>query len=283
MYSLIKFFRRKTHKIGLALSGGAAKGLAHIGVLKALKEAEVPIDILAGTSMGAMIGACFAKDGEISVVEGVALNTGLRQLAIMLDPKLSLLGKGLIRGQRVETLLRSLIGDVEFKDLKIPFAVVATDISTGQEVILSKGSVIKSVRASVSIPGIFVPATLEGRCLVDGGLTNPVPVEVLRDMGAEFVIAVNVIAEPTKSKHAGLHAEGKIVKVPNIFNTLLQSFYIMEYEVIRERMLKADIIICPDVRHIEAFDFHKGEEAIASGYEAAKEAIPKIRKLIRKR
>jgi NTE family protein len=278
----MRFFRHKTPKIGLALGTGAARGLAHIGVLKALKEAEIPIDMVAGSSMGAMVGACFANDGDISAAEKMALQTGWRQVARILDLKLSFLGKGLIRGQKIEALLRSLIGDAEFKDLKIPFAAVATDVNTGKEVVIRKGSVIQAVRASISIPGIFVPATFEGKCLVDGGLTNPVPADVLLDMGAKLVIAVNVLVSPGKSKKAANGGEGGGTgEMPNIFKTLFQSLYIMEYEIIRQRLPKADIIITPDISHIAAFEFHRGEEAIQAGYKAARDALPKIHKLIK--
>lgn len=180
--------------------------------------------------------------------------------------------------------MHSLIGDAEFKDLKIPFAAVATDVNTGEEVVIKKGSVIQAVRASISIPGIFVPVTLEGRCLVDGGLTNPVPADVLRGMGAKFVIAVNVLVAPWKGKRvASVRKESGIAEVPNIFKTLFQSLYIMEYEIIRQRLPKADIIITPDISHIAAFEFHRSEEAIQAGYKAARYALPKIHKLIKNR
>jgi NTE family protein len=277
----MSFFRQKTSRIGLALGTGAARGLAHIGVLRALMEAEIPIDMVAGTSMGAMIGACFANDGDISTAEKMALKTGWREVARILDLKLGLLGKGLIRGQKIEVLLHSLIGNAEFKDLKIPFAAVATDVNTGEEVVIKKGSVIQAVRASISIPGIFIPVSFEGKCLVDGGLVNPVPADVLRDMGANFVIAVNVLGEPRRSKGtARLPREGKVSEVPSIFKTLFQSLYIMEYEIIRQRLPKADIIIAPDVSHIAAFEFHRSEEAIQAGYKAARYALPKILKLL---
>jgi NTE family protein len=280
--SLMSFFRHKRLKIGLALGTGAAKGLAHIGILKALKEAEIPIDMVAGSSMGAMIGACFANDGDISTTEKMALKTGWRQVAQILDLKLSLLGKGLIRGQRIEMILHSLIGDAEFKDLKIPFAAVATDLNTGEEVVIKKGSVIQAVRASISIPGIFIPVSFEGKWLVDGGLVNPVPVDVLRDMGANFVIAVNVLFEPRRSRGTARPSkDDKVAEVPNIFKTLFQSLYIMEYEIIRQRLPKADIIIAPDVSHIAAFEFHRGEEAMQAGYKAARYALPKIHKLMK--
>lgn len=277
----MRVFRRKPAKIGLALGSGAARGLAHIGVLKALKEEAIPVDMVAGTSMGAMMGACFAKEGEITTVEEIALETGWRQVARLLDPKLSSLRRGLIRGRRIEELLSSVIGDVQFEDLKIPFAAVATDVNTGRGVVIRKGSVIEAVRASISIPGIFVPVTLEGKCLVDGGLTNPVPADIVRHMGAKFIIAVNVLVEPSKSRRAvDPSTEGGMVEVPNIFNTLIQSICIMEYEITKARIVKANIVISPDVSHIEAFEFHRGEEAVLAGYEAARKVLPKLGRLI---
>ncbi len=277
----MRVFRRKPAKIGLALGSGAARGLAHIGVLKALKEEAIPVDMVAGTSMGAMMGACFAKEGEITTVEEIALETGWRQVARLLDPKLSSLRRGLIRGRRIEELLSSVIGDVQFEDLKIPFAAVATDVNTGRGVVIRKGSVIEAVRASISIPGIFVPVTLEGKCLVDGGLTNPVPADIVRHMGAKFIIAVNVLVEPSKSRRAvDPSKEGGMVEVPNIFNTLIQSICIMEYEITKARIVKANIVISPDVSHIEAFEFHRGEEAVLAGYEAARKVLPKLGRLI---
>ena len=280
----MEFFRRKPPKIGLALSSGAARGFAHIGVLKALKEASIPVGMVAGTSMGAMMGACFAREGEINAVEEIAINTGWRKLVRLLDPKLGSLRKGLIRGRRIEELLHSLIGDVDFRDLRIPFAAVATDVNTGETVVLRKGSVIEAVRASISTPGVFVPVTLEGRCLVDGGLTNPIPADIVRDMGAKFIIAVNVLVEPQKRARPVSPPKGdEMTDVPNIFNTLIQSIYIMEHEIVSTRIPRADIIISPDVSRIESFEFHKGEEAILAGYEAARNALPRLQRLIGKR
>lgn len=280
----MRFFRRKPPKTGLALGSGAARGLAHIGVLKALRDASTPVDMVAGTSIGAMVGACFAKEGEITAVEELALNTGWRELARLLDPRLGSLRKGLIHGRRIQELLYSVIGDVEFKDLKIPFAAVATDLNTGREVVIRKGSVVEAVRASISMPGIFVPVTLEDRCLVDGGLTNPVPADILHDMGAGLIVAVNVLVEPQESKHAAsLSKEGGVAGLPNIFNALIQSIYIMEYEITKARTLKADVVITPDVSHIGAFEFHRGEEAILAGYEAARKALPKLHRLAGRR
>jgi NTE family protein len=276
----VKLSRHTTPSIGLALGSGVARGLAHVGVLKALKEASIPIDMIAGTSMGAIVGACFANDGAISAIETLALKMHWRQLARLLDPKLNFLKKGLVHGKKIEEYLKSLIGDIEFKDLKIPLAVIATDINTGEEVVFREGSVIEAVRASISIPGIFIPVRLRGRCLVDGGLTNPVPVDVLSDMGAKFIIAVNVLAEPQKRNTACVDPSS-IPQIPNMLNTLLQSLYIMEYEIIKSKIIKADIVINPDVSKMEAFEFHKKQQAILAGYNAARDTLPELRRLLR--
>ena len=192
------FFRKRKSKIGLALGSGAARGLDHIGVLKALKEENVSIHALAGSSMGALVGACYAREGEISNLEEIMVNIDWKSMLRLADPNLALLYKGVIHGKKVKELLKTLIGDIEFKDLKIPFAAVATDANTGEELIIRSGSVVEAVRASISIPAIFTPVKLNGRFLIDGGIVNPVPVSVVKDMGATFVIACNVIHKPQK-------------------------------------------------------------------------------------
>jgi len=202
--------RRKRPKIGLALGSGAARGLAHIGALKALIEEGISIDMLAGSSMGALVGACYAKEGEIANFEEIVLKTNWKQLVRLADPNLALLFRGFIHGQKVKELLRTIIGDIEFKDLKIPLAIVAADANTGEEVVIKEGSVIEAVRASISIPAIFMQVKFSAqggsasggrdRFLIDGGIVNPVPVKVVKDMGATFVIACNVIQEPKKRK-----------------------------------------------------------------------------------
>jgi len=211
--------RKKKLKIGLALGSGAARGLAHIGVLKALIEEGIPIDYISGSSIGALVGACFARKTEIVGLEEVVLKTDWKKLIRLADPNLALMLKGLIHGQKVKELLRAIIGDIEFKDLKIPLAVVATDINTGEEVIIKEGSVVEAVRASISIPAIFMPVRFsaqEGfdsgardKFLMDGGIVNPVPVKVVKDMGATFVIACNVIQEPKKRKNFNLSKRQK--------------------------------------------------------------------------
>lgn len=197
----MKMSMDKIPKIGLALSGGAARGMAHIGVLKALKENSIPIDMIAGTSAGAAIGACYAKDRMVATIEEMALGMDWRKLARFFDLNLILLRKGFLHGQRVKSLLTTCIGgDINFEDLEIPLAVVAADVQSMEEVVIDHGSVVDAVRASISLPVVFTPVKWAGRFLIDGGVVNPMPVDVVRSMGAEIVIAVNVlhIAQPRK-------------------------------------------------------------------------------------
>ena len=267
-------------KIGLALGSGAALGMAHIGVIKALLEADIPIDMIAGTSMGALVGACYAADGQIEDVEELALTANLRKITHLLDPKFTLIRAGFLHGKRVEGFLKPIIGDRDVNQCKIPFAAVATDIHSAQQVVITQGSLIKAVRASISIPGVFVPVNYDGRYLVDGGAINPVPADVVKSMGATFIIAVNVLNDPRKRIHLGLTGSKKSRRAPGIMNTLIQSIYIMEYEMVRASILKADIIIEPDVSNIEVYEFHRGPEAIEAGYRAAVAVIPEIKRLL---
>lgn len=180
-------------KIGLALGSGAARGLAHIGVLTSLQKRQVRLDYLSGSSIGALVGACFAKEGDIEPVKKLVLDTDWRRLVDLVDLNLAFLLKGFVQGEKVKELLRALLGDVHFKDLKIPLSVVATDIKNGEAVVINKGSVLDAVRASISMPALFMPCKRNGSFLIDGGIVSPLPVTEVRDMGSEFIIASNVI------------------------------------------------------------------------------------------
>ena len=195
----MRFFKKKK-KVGLVLGSGAARGLAHIGVIKALEEDNVSIDMIAGTSIGALVGACYAKKGEIADFEEVVLNMDWKRLLQLADPNLAFMLKGFVQGEKVKELLKTILGDIEFKDLKIPLAVVATDVNTGEEVIIKEGSVVEAVRASISIPVIFTPVKFKDRFLIDGGLVNPVPVGVAKRMGATSIIVCNIIQPPGERK-----------------------------------------------------------------------------------
>ncbi|MFC2006962.1 patatin-like phospholipase family protein [Chloroflexota bacterium] len=258
-------------KVGLALGGGASRGLAHIGVLEVLKKERVPIDMIAGTSTGAIIGALCAQGKDVSVIRELAFDLSHRRFVSFVDIALS--RNGLIQGRNINRLLETILGSqIKFSDLKTPFACIATDIMTGEEVVLNQGLLLDSVRASISIPVIFSVAKVNGRYLVDGQLVNPVPVDILREMGADFIIAVNVIP----NFKAGIR-QTKILKGPTILDVIMNSMDIANTLLVRHSLEGADIIIEPDVRHIGTRDFHRVEECIRQGKKATEEAIPKIR------
>jgi NTE family protein len=261
-------------KIGLALGGGAARGLAHIGVLEVLEKEGIRFDMIAGTSAGAAVGALYAQGKLASQMEELALNTGWKRLVSLVD--LALPRSGFIEGTRIKNQLKSIIGDIEFSDLKIPMACVATDIRSGEEVVINQGSVLEGVRASISVPVIFTAVKWKDRYLVDGGLVNPVPVSTVREMGADFIIAVNVIPDIGDRTQ-----RTKRFKQPNIFNIMLQSIYISTYSVVRSSLEGADIVIEPHLKHIGYVDFHRARDCIAQGKLAAQDLIQQIKKQLR--
>lgn len=302
-----------TPRIGLALGCGAARGLAHIGVIRALNEAGIGIHCIAGTSIGALIGAVHAA-GRLDELETFFQGLGWRRMAPFFDvvfPK-----SGLIDGAKVEALVCSHIHPETIEALRIPFCAVATDLLTGEEIAINHGDVIEAVRASISVPGVFTPQRAHGRTLVDGGLTNPVPVSVARAMGADIVIAVDlnhgVVVEraserlrpdrtdappsiqrtdgrrqsrraPTArlfARNAGdaqrfPRRPSSREPLPNIFEVLLASVSIMEARITQSR-LEADrpeILIQPPLGHIRFLDFGRAEEIIGIGHTAARESI----------
>jgi NTE family protein len=262
-------------KIGLALSGGAARGLAHIGVLEVLHKEGIPIDMIAGTSAGAVMGAIYASRLDISFMVKEAMDANWKKLAPLIDP--SLLKSGFIKGKKIKNLLAGYIGgNLKFTDLKIPFACVATDIETGEEIVIDSGQVPDAMRASISIPGIFTVVKRDGRFLVDGGLTTPIPINVVKKMGAEFIIAVNV--NPDMTSRISKTRRYKRRNEPNIFQIMMQSIYITTYALSHTCLVNADIIIEPDLTNISAGDFNRAGELIEQGRQAAQEAMPEIKK-----
>jgi NTE family protein len=260
-------------KVGLALSGGAARGLAHIGVLDVLRKEGIPVDMIAGTSAGAVIGAIYAWNQDTTRIKKEAREVNWTRLAPMID--LSLPKSGLIKGKKIQSLLASYVGgNTKFSDLRIPFVCVATDIDTGEEVVMDTGSVAEALRASISIPGIFTVTKREERYLVDGGLTAPVPVNAVKRMGAGFIIAVNVT--PAVTRRAVRKS-----REPNIFQIMMQSLYIATDSIARSSLQDADVVIEPDLAHIGAGDFQKARELIRRGEQAAQNAIPEIKKKLK--
>lgn len=267
-------------KIGLALSGGAARGLAHVGVLAVLQQEGIPIDMIAGTSAGAVMGSIYAWNQDTEIMKKQALDTEWKKMGIMVDP--SFPRNGFIKGRKIKKLISSFIPEnIRFRDLHIPLACVATDIDTGEEIVIDKGLVLDALRATISIPGIFTVVKREGRYLVDGGLTTPVPVSVVKSMGADFVIAVNVNPDVTGRMGKTYRHRVEANKEPNIFQVMMQSIYITTHSLALNNMADADIVIEPDLAYIGASEFQKAPELLELGEQAAREAVPEIkRKLV---
>ena len=264
-------------KIGLALGSGAIRGLAHIGVLEVLEKEGIPIDMIAGTSTGAAVGALYAQGKGAGQIKKLTLELGWKKLTPLVD--LSLPKTGFIRGKKIKDLLASFIGgDIKFSDLKVPFTCVATDIGTGEEIVIDRGSVLEAVRASISIPAVFTVVRRGGRYLVDGGLVNPVPVSIAKKMGADFIIAVNVIPDVTDRAYRVNKERTEGSREPNIINIIMQSIYIGTYSLVRSSLEEADIIIEPQVAHIGAGDFLHAQELILQGKLAAQDSIPEIKR-----
>lgn len=271
----------KKRKVGLALGGGAARGMAHIGVLEILEKSNIPIDMIAGTSAGAAVGAIYAQGKNTDELRKLAQSWDWKQRAQAID--LALPRSGFIAGHRIKKLLKSIIGDVSFDELKMPFACVATDVMTGEEVVINRGSVLEAVRASISVPIIFSVVKYGGRYLVDGGLVNPVPVSVLKDMGADFIIAVNVTPRLNRMPEAVYLKESdsegtSATKEPNMFSVIMRIFSITNSQVVEASLNGADVIIEPRMAGIGMADFSHAEECIMEGGLSAIDAVLEIKR-----
>ncbi|MCL4516969.1 MAG: patatin-like phospholipase family protein [Firmicutes bacterium] len=250
-------------KVGLALGAGAARGAAHLGVIAALLREGIPIDVVAGTSAGSLVGAVYAAGMELERVIQLATHLSWDHLVELTVPRM-----GLIKGNKLLQFIRLITRNKTFADLKIPFAAVAMDIESGEEVVISEGLVADAVRASCSIPGVFVPHRIGERLLVDGGVINRVPINVARQLGADIVIGVDV------------GDSARVVKVNNIIDVIMQSIDIMEREIHREKVLTADVLIQPDLGPIASTNLEAATSCIAAGEAAAVQALPRIRELM---
>lgn len=249
--------------LGLALGSGGARGFAHIGVLKALEAHGLQVDLLAGSSMGSLVGAVYANGIDPSMMGKLAAHLKRKHLIDLTVP-----GMGFVAGEKIKQLVQLLTHGKRIEELNIPLAIVATDIETGERVVFREGPVDQAVRASISIPGIFVPETVNGRLLVDGGVIDRVPVTVLREMGADIVIAVDVAQTDMK------------MKIRTIFDVIVQTIDVMEREIFQDRILAADLVIRPDVGHYSSIAYSGVEEIIALGQQAAETHIPTIKELL---
>ncbi len=256
--NLLDLIRRRPPKLGLALSGGATLGAAHIGILEVLEREGIRPDFVAGTSAGALVGSAYCAGVPLDEINQLFLSMDWPTL-IKISIKKPL---ALFDTQPMEDFLRKKIGDCEFKDLDLPFAAIACDIVTGERVVLNNGPVAPAVRASAAIPGLFSPVEIEGRLLVDGGVVDNLPVEQVRAMGAEFVIACNV------------SRRGKSEKRPeNPFESVLAMINIMQE---RSSLLNNDISDCyirPDLSKFSAWGFGDSVSVIEEGRKAAEAVL----------
>lgn len=294
--------------VGLALGSGAAHGFAHVGVLKVLEEAHIPVDVVAGSSMGALVGALWASGYTIQELEKIALSLDKKAsfFNIIGVTDFSMAHKGFLKGRAVSRFLRTLLGQKTFRDLEIPMKIVATNLFTAEEVLFEDGDVVEALRASISIPGIFRPHAVGGKVLIDGGVINPVPVKVLSRMGVKKIIAVNVLSGPSdilkrrevlKQKALEMErraSEGGLFKrwlfalrkkmrkrySANIFNVLVNSIQYMEYLIASMTTTEADVVIHPITYDAHWIEFYKAANFIKVGEEKTREQLLEIKKLV---
>ncbi|HEX8138811.1 MAG TPA: patatin-like phospholipase family protein [Pyrinomonadaceae bacterium] len=259
--------KRERPRVGLALSGGAARGIAHVGVLRVLTEHDIPIDYIAGTSAGALVGGALASGMPLDEIEKIGRHLRWRDMG-----RTTLSRLGIQSNARMEDYIRARFPATRFEELRIPFAAVATDLHAGSPVVMSgEGDVAFAIRASCTIPGWYVPVTDEqGRQLVDGGLVANVPTAAARALGAQVVIAVDVNSEGAKFLGPPQSAIG----------VMLQSMMIVQRTVAMHQWQGADLVVKPSVGHVRWDEMGRAEELISAGREAALSVIEKIKHLI---
>jgi NTE family protein len=295
-------------RIGLALGAGAARGWSHIGVLQELEARKIPIDVIAGSSIGAVVGGCYAA-GKMGAIEGFARSLTKRRVLSLLD--LSFSGAGMLAGSKLRDELSRALTGLRIEDLRLKFGAVATEIGLGHEVWLRRGDLVQAIRASYALPGIFEPVRFDDRWLFDGALVNPVPVTLCRAMGAEIVIAVNLvgdaayrgslIADPVagpgdaaahKEHERTVEAPAPVKEArwlrrqfapgadgaPGIATALLEAFNITQDRIARSRLAgdPPDVLINARLAKIGFFEFHRADELISLGREAARRALNDI-------
>ncbi|MGB7666305.1 MAG: patatin-like phospholipase family protein [Candidatus Acidiferrales bacterium] len=251
--------------IGVALGGGFARGIAHIGVLRVLEENEIPIDLLAGTSVGALVGAAYAAGTTLDELERQGMLTHFRDFG-----RWTISRMGMATNERLEGFLRKFTTLRTFEEMRIPFGIVSTDLVTGQTVCFTKGELGPPLRASCAYPGLFIPVEHEGRMLVDGFLTEHVPTESLRHMGADVVIAVHL--DPGQPDQ----------RPKNTIEVIGRSFSIIQEQMPPRWLRYADVILQPAVKDIHWDDFQRTPELVAAGVAAARAALPEIRATLKR-
>jgi len=261
-------------RIGLALGSGGARGWAHLGVLEALEKERIPIDMIAGSSSGALVGATYAKTGSFKETYRLSIDKFPNKRSAkkrIYDYTVPV--RGFIKGNKIWKMLQEGLGGADFLDLRIPFAAVAVDIANGEEVILDSDSVADAVRASIAIPGVFEPVHLNGRWLVDGGVVNSVPASVLIRKGMNYVIGVFLVSRRSK-------AEWNPIKGPHIINVLTRSYDIVRSQASESISELVNVAIYPPVDDFRWDDFHRGEELVEIGREATYAVMDRIKALL---
>jgi len=291
---------RRERGVALALGGGAARGWSHIGVLRAMDEARIPIKMIAGTSIGALVGACYLA-GKLDELEEFALSLTPRRIVGLLD--FSLRGAGLVSGYRLAERMEEHLGNMRLEKLPKPLVCVATEITTGHEIWLSSGPLIDAIRASYALPGVFEPVLIGERLLVDGALVNPVPVPVCRAYEADAVVAVNLssdvfgrgtIVRDVSSENSNPNADAvskafdqklgkkagfsRIGQALGFTGVMVQSFNIIQDRIARSRLAgdPPDMTVRPRVGEIGLAEFHRAREIIDLGYEAAQHELSRL-------
>lgn len=252
--------------VGVALGSGGARGFAHVGVLKALEQHHVPIDVVSGSSMGALVAAFYATGMRPSFMEQLAVTLRWRHWVDLTVPKM-----GMISGEKVQQLIHLLTRGLPVDRAEKPLAIVATDLLAKERYVFRTEPIADAVRASVAIPGVFVPFVKDGRVYVDGGVVDRVPIEAARDLGADIVIGVDVSSRQRERPPQG------------IVDVILQTLDLMQDEVYKTRAKTADIYVEPDLSSVGSSQFHKANEAIELGYQAAVNSMEQILSVLAKR
>ncbi len=254
-------------KVALVLGGGAARGFAHVGVIRVLEQEKIPIDLLVGTSVGSLIGAIYAADLDSFDLEWTAFKLEKEDL-FDFGLMTAVLGMGLAKGDKLEEFVREKVKTQLIENLRLPFAAVATDLNWGTKVVLDRGPIARAVRASSAIPGVFQPVNHMGKLLVDGGVVDNIPISVARTKGADIVVAVDI------SENVGN------TRITNLVDVLLQSTNIMFALNVEHARRDADVLVVPAVGDVGMMDFSQKKRCMQAGIEAARKAVPDIRKVI---
>ena len=250
----------KPFKIGVALGGGAFRGLAHIGCLQVMEKYGIKPDIVAGTSMGSLVGGVYACGMDLRLMERFCYSITEKDLVDLTTPK-----EGIIAGNRIEVMLRTLTGNKTFDKTVLDFAAVATDLALGERAVLREGYVYQAIRASISIPAIFNPYRIGDRTYVDGGVVDRVPIEAVHEMGADYVIGIDV------GYHGGsVDCEGNIVKI------IMHTMEVMEWQIMQRTVNTADINIVPQLAHINLASMAQAQETIRIGREEMERRMPEV-------